>query len=474
MEIINNSSTPEKGNTEKLKTSIPTDTPVLVALDIGTTKIATIVGTKNKNGKIEILAHANHPSKGVLRGSVANIPDATESIRKCINEAAQKGNVEIGEVIVGIAGQHISTFNQSTSLTISGDEVKKEDIDKMIEDIKQISRKAGESIISVIPQDFVVDNNIGILNPVGIAGKHITGNFHVVSVKDTIVKNLKKCVGNLNIEIQEYYLEPLASAAAVLTDIQKEAGVCLVDIGGGTTDVAIYYDGIIRHSAVIPFGGNVITNDIKEVCKISEKQAEELKIKEGHALPTDGLKNKTLKLVTPADNLLNKKEFVHSISAYFLAQIIQARVQEIAVFVNTELEKSGYKDKLATGIILTGGGSLLKSIQHVFMATIGIETNIGIPNTHISTSIQELKSPVYSTAIGLLVLGFEKIENENENNSDYSNTDTDTANSPSSTLSATNANNGQSTQVLKENKRKGILHGLFSSIKQIFDTPDNI
>lgn len=250
--------------------------------------------------------------------------------------------------------------------------------------------------------------------------------------------------------------------------------MCLVDIGGGTTDVAIYYDGIIRHSAVIPFGGNVITNDIKETCKISEKQAEELKIKEGHALPTDDLKNKTLKLVTPADNLLNKKEFVNSISAYLLAQIIQARVIEIAEFVDHELEKSGYKDKLATGIILTGGGSLLKSIQHVFMATIGIETNIGIPNTHISTSIQELKSPVYSTAIGLLVLGFEAMKIENDNNSEYSNTGTNITDFTSSSLSDTNTNNGQNKQLLKENKRKGIFQGLFSSIKQIFETPDNI
>ncbi|GIV26383.1 MAG: cell division protein FtsA [Bacteroidia bacterium] len=460
MEILNNNTTSQS------EPNFSIDSPVVVALDIGTTKIVTLVGVKNKFGKIEILAYSNVPSKGVLRGAVANIKDATESIGKSIKEAEAKCKAEIAEVVVGVAGQYIKSINQSTSLTISNDEVTEEDIKKMMEDIKQISQKPGEKIISIIPQDFIIDNVNGITNPIGYSGKHIKGNFHVVSVTESIIKNINKCIQANNLSIQEIFLEPIASAASVLTDEQKEAGVCLIDIGGGTTDIAIYHGNIIRHSAVIPLGGNVITNDIKEVCKLTEKQAETLKIKEGYAMPFDELKTKNLRLVRSTENLLDKSEQVKTVNAHTLAEVINSRLEEIIQLIDNQLELSGYKDKLSSGIILTGGGSLLKNIKDVFMANLGIDTSVGVPNQHISTSIEELKSPIYSTAIGLLILGFQNLEEKSDNQRNNS--------TQSNQMQTTNAQDKQIAQELSNKRKGGFLSGIMKGIKDLFETPDNL
>ena len=457
MEII----TPHTQSSEQIASNYNPDSPVVVALDIGTTKIATMVGVKNKYGKIEILAYAKVPSKGVLRGAVANIKDATESIARSVKEAASKCPVEIAEVVVGVAGQYVRSQNQSTSLTITHDEVNEDDIKKMIEDIRQISNKAGEKIISVIPQDFIIDGVSDITNPIGYSGKHIKGNFHVVSVSESIIKNINKCVTANHLTVQEFFLESIASAASVLTEEQKESGVCLIDIGGGTTDMAIYYDNLIRYSAVIPGGGDILTDDIKQVCKLTEKQAERLKIEHGCAIPYDDLKNKLLKLKNPIDNFLDKTEQTKTINAYTLSEIINYRLKEIISFVDYHLEASGYRDKIASGIVLTGGGSLLKKIQYAFMEMLGIDVGIGIPNQHIATSIEELKSPLYSTAIGLLILGFKDLsESETNNHTPIPKENQPKNNSPDQ---VTNLNT----------KRKNSFLDFFKSIKEIFESPND-
>lgn len=456
MEIINNNNT----NTEP---SIPQDAPIVVALDIGTTKIAAIVGAKNKHGKIEILGYANLPSKGVFRGTVSNIKGAAESIGNCIKEVEKNYNVEIKEVVVGVASQNIKCQNLSTALTLHNpdEEITEESIQKMIADIRQISQNSEYKVISIIPQDFVVDNIYGITDPIGYSGKHIKGNFHVISVSDTVIKNINKSLAINNLKVQEFFLEPIASAAAVLTDDQKETGVCLIDIGGGTTDIAIYHNGIIRYSSVIPFGGNIITQDIKKVCGISEKDAELLKLEKGHAYAYQKLKEGIIKINKKRENTLDQTPQIKTINKYDLAQIIEARVREIVTkFVEKEIEKSGYKEKLAEGIMLTGGGSLLKNIADVFMEELGIETNIGIPTQHFVTSIQELKSPIYSTAIGLLILGFENLEKNEEK---------------TSKPNEKNTNNPQpDPKNLNKERRKTFLSNIISSIKNIFDTPDNL
>ncbi len=455
MEIINNNS----------ESSIPQDAQIVVALDIGTTKIATIVGAKNKYGKIEILGYANIPSKGILRGTVSNIKDASESIGKSILQASNNSNVQIEEVVVGVASQSIKSFNQSTSLTLhnSEGEITENIIQQMIADIRQISQRAECKIISIMPQDFTIDNVHGIINPIGYSGRHIKGNFHVISVSDTVIKNIDKSVKANNLKIQEFFLEPIASAAAVLTEEQKETGVCLIDIGGGTTDIAIYHDGIIRYSAVIPFGGDVITKDIKEVCKLSEKEAEQLKQEKGHAYAYPELKKEILKIRKERKNTLEQIEQIKTINSYHLAEIIECRVKEIIGFIEQEIEKSGYKEKLAEGIMLTGGGSLLKNISELFIRELGIDTNIGIPNQHIVTSIQELKSPIYSTAIGLLILGFENL-NATENKEKANNN------------TESNKELSETTKIkeLNSKRHKTFFSSFVSSIKNIFDTPDNL
>lgn len=455
MEIINNKDDNKELQKESL---INNNSPVVVALDIGTTKIVTLVGIQNQYGKIEILAEETVPSIGVMNGGVVNIQEASKRIAQCIKGAEKKCNGEIKEVVVGIAGQYVRTFNKDIQTTIKEEEVTEKDIERMKKDVEQICQKAGEKIISIIPQDFVIDNVYGITNPIGYAGKQIKGNFHVVSVNEGIIKNILRCLSISNISVQEYFLEPIASARAVLTDEQKEAGVCLIDIGGGTTDLAIYYENIIRYSAVIPLGGNIITKDIKEVCKVTEKQAEDLKINYGYAMPTEDMKNKTFRIKTTMTNVLNGTDIPKIINAYQLCEVIKARIDEIIWIIDGHLEQSGYKDKLSAGIMLTGGGSLLKSIHNEFMSNLGIITHVGIPNQHLSTSIEKLKSPIYSTSVGLLILGFETLNQSQNNIKPEENT-------------TNNENNDKKSNMDK--KRRNIMKGIFNGIRDIFTDPED-
>ncbi len=270
---------------------------LVVGLDLGTTKIAAIVGRRNEFGKVEILGVGKSESLGVNRGVVVNIEQTVASIRTAIEAAADKANVDIGEVVVGIAGQHIKSMQHRGMIMRQSteDEVNQKDIDNLIDDMHRLVMSPGEEIIHVIPQEYIIDNEAGIKNPIGHAGIRLEGNFHIITGQVSAVKNIFKCVNRAGLKTVDLNLEPLASADAVLSDEEKEAGVVLVDIGGGTTDVAIFYDGIIRHTAVIPFGGNIITDDIKEGCSIIRTQAEQLKVKFGSAL--EQVKIKKMKLL---------------------------------------------------------------------------------------------------------------------------------------------------------------------------------
>jgi cell division protein FtsA len=267
---------------------------IVVGLDIGTTKIACIVGKKDENGKIEILGVGKSESLGVSRGVVSNIEKTVQSIKAAVEEAEAKSGVEIRVVNVGIAGQHIKSHQHRGMITRESidEEINKKDIDRLIESMYKLVMLPGEEIIHVLPQDFIVDREQGIKDPVGMAGSHLEANFHIITGQVAQARNIYKCVAKAGLEVAELTLEPLASAAAVLTDDEKEAGVALVDIGGGTTDIAIFKDGIIRHTAVIPFGGNIITDDIKEGCVILQRYAELLKTKFGAAIQTKDKKTK--------------------------------------------------------------------------------------------------------------------------------------------------------------------------------------
>ena len=386
---------------------------LVVGLDLGTTKIAAIVGRRNEFGKVEILGMGKAESLGVNRGVVVNIEQTVASIKAAVAIAADKANVDIGEVIVGIAGQHIKSMQHRGMITRQSldDEVNQKDIDNLIDNMHRLVMSPGEEIIHVIPQEYIIDSESGIKNPIGHAGIRLEGNFHIITGQVSAVKNIFKCVDRAGLQTVDLHLEPLASADAVLSDEEKEAGVVLVDIGGGTTDVAILYDGIIRHTAVIPFGGNIITDDIKEGCGIIRTQAEQLKVKFGSALSQENQENEIISI--PGLRGRPHKE----ISVKFLAQIIQARMEEILEFVLFEIKSSGYERKLAAGIVVTGGGSLLKHLPQLVMLTTGMDCRIGTPNEHLAGNDDELKNPLYATGVGLVMKGIEKYERDSKRGS---------------------------------------------------------
>ncbi|MGZ3883371.1 MAG: cell division protein FtsA [Bacteroidia bacterium] len=386
---------------------------LVVGLDIGTTKIAAIVGRKNEFGKVEILGIGKAESLGVNRGVVVNIEQTVASIKTAVAQAAENANVDIGEVIVGIAGQHIKSMQHRGMITRQSleDEVNQKDVDQLIDNMHRLVMSPGEEIIHVIPQEYIIDSEIGIKNPIGHAGIRFEGNFHIITGQVSAVKNIFKCVNRAGLETVDLHLEPLASADAVLSDEEKEAGVVLVDIGGGTTDVAIFYDGIIRHTAVIPFGGNIITEDLKEGCSIIKTQAEQLKVRFGSALAQENQENEIISI--PGLRGRPHKE----ISVKFLAQIIQARMEEILEFVLFEIKSSGYERKLSAGIVVTGGGSMLKHLPQLVMLTTGMDCRIGTPNEHLSNTDDELKNPLYATGVGLVMKGIEKYERESKKGS---------------------------------------------------------
>lgn len=381
---------------------------LVVGLDIGTTKIAAIVGRRNEFGKVEILGVGRAESLGVNRGVVVNIEQTVASIKAAVSMAADKANVDIGEVIVGIAGQHIKSMQHRGMITRQSldDEVNQKNIDDLIDNMHRLVMSPGEEIIHVIPQEYIIDNESGIKNPIGHAGIRLEGNFHIITGQVSAVKNIFKCIDRSGLITADLHLEPLASAEAVLSDEEREAGVVLVDIGGGTTDVAIFYDGIIRHTAVIPFGGNIITDDIKEGCGIIRTQAEQLKVKFGSALSQENQENEIISI--PGLRGRPHKE----ISVKFLAQIIQARMEEILEFVLFEIKSSGFERKLAAGIVVTGGGSLLKHLPQLVMLTTGMDCRIGTPNEHLAGNDDELKNPLFATGVGLVMKGIEKYERD--------------------------------------------------------------
>jgi len=379
----------------------------VAAIDIGTTKIVAIVGKKNENGKIEILGLSKALSKGVKRGVVLNIEETVSAIQTTVEDVQKRSGIMFTEVFVGIAGQHIKSMKNRGYITRENydDEIQKEEVFKLIEDMHKIHIDIGEEIIHVIPQNFIVDNETGVKSPIGMCGRRLEANFHIVIGQVAAAKNIEKCIRKANLTVKDMILEPLASSDAVLTDDEKEAGVVLVDIGGGTTDVAVYYDNIIRHTAVIPFGGNVVTKDIKEGCAILQRHAEQLKIQYGSALGDIAPEDKVVAI--PGISGREPKE----ISFKSLAYIIQSRMEEIIDAVNFEIQNSGYADKLAAGVVVTGGGAMLKHLPQLMKFKIAMDVRIGIPNEHLAGSAKnEINQPMYATSVGLIMKGFEYLE----------------------------------------------------------------
>lgn len=374
-----------------------------VGLDIGTTKIVAIIGKKNEYGKIEVLGIGKSKSLGVHRGVVNNITQTIKSIQQAVEEAEVNSNLKIGSVVVGIAGQHIRSLQHSDYITRADSEevINEDDLDKLCNQVYKLVMLPGEEIIHVLPQEYKVDGQAEIKEPIGMYGGRLEANFHVVVGQVSSIKNVGRCIKSAGLDLGNITLEPLASSDAVLSKEEKEAGVALIDIGGGTTDLAIFKDGIIRHTAVIPFGGGVITEDIKEGCSIIEKQAELLKMKFGSAWPGENKDNEIVSI--PGLRGREPKE----ITLKNLSKIIHARVVEIIEQVYVEIKNYGHeeqKKKLIAGIVLTGGGSQLKHLKQLVEYITGMDTRIGFPNEHLAgDSDSEIASPLYATAVGLLM-----------------------------------------------------------------------
>lgn len=386
------------------------DNNIAVGLDIGTTKIVAMIGRKNEYNKLEILGVGKSKSLGVHRGVVNNITQTIESIQQAVQEAESISGLKIDEVTVGIAGQHIRSVQHSDYITREDSElvISDEDIDKLTNQVHKLAMLPGEEIIHVLPQEFKVDGQAEIKEPIGMYGGRLESNFHLVVGQISSIRNIGRCVKSSGLNLAGITLEPLASSDAVLSQEEKEAGVALIDIGGGTTDLAIFKDGIIRHTAVIPFGGNVITEDIKEGCSIIEKQAELLKVKFGSAWPGENKENEIVSI--PGLRGREPKE----ISLKNLSKIIHARVHEIIEQVFAEIKSYGHqeqKKKLIAGIVLTGGGSQLKHLKQLVEYITGMDTRIGYPNEHLAgDSSDDIASPLYATAVGLVMNSIQQNE----------------------------------------------------------------
>lgn len=384
---------------------------IISVIDIGTTKIVAVIGKVYPDKSVQVLGMGKVESNGVKRGVVLNIEEAASAIQEAVEQAEKESGYEFDEVYVGIAGQHIKSLKNRHSKYINSpdNEIKQEDIDALINDMQNIALENGDEIIHVIPQNYTVDKETGVKQPVGMSGKRLEANFHIVVAETASAKNILKSVERAGLKVKSLMLEPIASSTAVLSEDEKEIGVVMIDIGGGTTDIAIYYDGVLRHTAVIPFGGYVITKDIKEACGILHRQAEKLKVNYGTALGEAAID--TVVSIKGVAGHAPKK-----ITLKFLSNIIQARMEEIIGLINHEIINSGFSEKLGAGISLTGGGALLKHLRQLMSYYTGLDTNISNPIYLKNSKNKEIHSPMYSTAIGLLINGYmEEIENETNN-----------------------------------------------------------
>ncbi|MAP99422.1 MAG: cell division protein FtsA [Flavobacteriaceae bacterium] len=383
---------------------------ISIGLDIGTTKIVAMIGQINEYNKIKILGVGKSISLGVHRGVVNNITQTIQSIQHAVQQAEDISGCKIEAVTVGIAGQHIRSLQHSDYITRNNSEqvIDQNDLEMLVNQVHKLVMLPGEEIIHVLPQEFKVDGQAEIKEPIGMYGGRLEANFHVVVGQVSSIRNIGRCIKSAGLDLGGITLEPLASSNAVLNHEEKEAGVALIDIGGGTTDLAIFKDGIIRHTAVIPFGGNVITEDIKEGCSIIEKQAELLKVKFGSAWPGENRENEIVSI--PGLRGRDPKE----ISLKNLSKIIHARTVEIIEQVYLEIKNYGHEDqkkKLIAGIVLTGGGSQLKHLKQLVEYVTGMDTRVGYPNEHLAGDTDKsVTSPLYATAVGLLMDGLDKVD----------------------------------------------------------------
>lgn len=372
---------------------------IIVGLDLGTTKVCAVVAATDENGRINILGIGRSPSDGLTRGVVTNIDKTVRSIQNAVVEAEVQSGIRIQSVVVGIAGDHIQSFQSRGVVAISraDNEIMQEDVDRLIHDTKRVALPADRKIIHVIPQEFIIDGQPGVQDPVGMSCVRLEANVHIITGLVTAAQNIYKCVQRAGLQIHDMVLEPLASSYAVLDEEEKEVGIALLDIGGGTTDLAVFEDRTIRHTAVIQIAGNQVTSDIRKGLGILADQAEKLKCQHGFAYIPSVMDSDPI--VLPGIGGRPPLE----IDKKLLAQIIQPRMEEILEIAAMEIKRSGYSKHLSAGVVLTGGGSLIKGIAELAREVLGMHVKIGIPSGFNAGLVREISNPIYATSVGMVL-----------------------------------------------------------------------
>jgi cell division protein FtsA len=374
------------------------DRNLIVGLDIGTSKVAAIVGELNEDGAIEVIGIGTHPSRGLKKGVVVNLETTVQSIQRAIEEAELMAGCRIHSVYAGIAGSHISSMNSHGIVAIRDKEVSQSDVERVIDSARAVAIPADQKILHILPQEFVIDRQEGIKEPIGMSGIRLEARVHIVTGAVSAAQNIVKCIQRCGLEVEDIILEQLASCAAVLTDDEKDLGVCLVDIGGGTTDIAVFTDGAIRHTAVIPIAGDQVTNDIAVALRTPTQHAEEIKVKHACALTQLAKLEDTIEVPSIGDRPSRQ------ISRLNLAEIVEPRYEELLLLVQAELRRSGFEDLIAAGIVLSGGSARVEGLTELAEEIFHMPVRLGTPQ-YVSGMSEVVRNPVYATGVGLLLFG---------------------------------------------------------------------
>jgi len=378
---------------------------LLVALDIGTSKIVTLVAEITPEDTLTLIGMGSHPSRGLKKGVVVNIESTVNAIQRSLEEAELMADAKIKEVITGIAGSHIRSFNSHGMVAIKDKEVQQYDIDRVIETARAVNIPMEQQVLHILEQEFIIDGQGGVRQPLGMSGMRLEVKVHIVTGAVSAAQNIMKCVRRCGLEVSDLMLQPLASADAVLLDDERDLGVCLVDIGGGTTDLAVFTDGAIKHTSVIPIAGDQITNDIAMALRTPTKDAEELKISHGVALR---------QLASPADMIEVPgvgDRGPRELSRQTLAEVIEPRVEELYSLIQRELRSSGLEELLSSGIVITGGSALMKGMVELGEEVFHMPVRVGVP--HYDGALAEVvRNPRYSTGMGLLMAGLEEVKRD--------------------------------------------------------------
>jgi len=381
-----------------LRTLKKTDKKLIVGLDIGTSKVSAVVGEVSDERGVEVIGIGIHPSRGLKKGVVVNIESTVQSIQRAIEEAELMAGCQINSVYAGIAGNHIRSLNSHGIVAIRDKEVTASDVDRVIDAARAVAIPADQKIIHILPQEFIIDNQEGIKEPIGMSGVRLESKVHMVTGAVSAAQNIIKCVRRCGLEVDDIILQQLASSYSVLLDDEKELGVCLVDIGGGTTDIAVFTEGAIRHTAVIPIAGDQVTNDIAVALRTPTQNAEEIKIKYACALAQLATADESIEVPSVGERPPRR------LARQTLAEVVEPRYEELLTLVQAELRRSGFEDLIAAGIVLTGGSSKMEGLVELAEEILHMPVRIGAPQS-VSGLTDVVRNPIYSTGVGLLMFG---------------------------------------------------------------------